>query len=138
MGKKHAGKDGHGETLIGVGTVLEGTFDIEYDVRVDGTMRGKRLATRGRDHKARLPIHYASAFGHLEMVRLLLEAFIEEGEEGLVDAADAHAEDLGRMWCDQQEFVDAVAHGWVIGVGRVEACEIRESLRGQRVEIPWR
>ena len=48
MGKKDAGKDGHGETLIGVGTVLEGTFDIEYDVRVDGTMRGKRLATRQR------------------------------------------------------------------------------------------
>ena len=42
------------------------------------------------------------------------------------------------MWCDQQECVDAVAHGWGIGVGRVEACEIREALRGQRVEIPWR
>ena len=48
MGKKDAGKDGHGETLIGVGTVLEGTFENEYGVRVDGTLRGKRLATQQR------------------------------------------------------------------------------------------
>ena len=46
MGKRDAGKDGHRETLIGAGTVLDGTFDIEYDVRVDGTLRGERLATR--------------------------------------------------------------------------------------------
>ena len=50
---------------------------------------GKRLATEAKDNKARLPIHYASAFGHLEMTRLLLEAFMEEGKEGLVDATDA-------------------------------------------------
>ena len=48
MGKRDAGKDGHRETLIGAGTVLDGTFDIEYDVRVDGTLRGKRLATQQR------------------------------------------------------------------------------------------
>ena len=29
MGKREAGKDGHRETLIGAGTVLDGTFDIE-------------------------------------------------------------------------------------------------------------
>lgn len=48
MGKRDASKDGYRETLIGVGTVLNGTFDIEYDVRVDGTLRGKRLSTRQR------------------------------------------------------------------------------------------
>ena len=48
MGKREAGKDGHRDTLIGAGTVLDGTFDIEYDVRVDGTLRGERLATRQR------------------------------------------------------------------------------------------
>ena len=48
MGKRDAGKDGHRETLIGAGTVLDGTFDIEYAVRGDGPLRGERLATRQR------------------------------------------------------------------------------------------
>ena len=46
MAKRSSGKDAHKDTLIGAGTVLDGTFDIEYDVRVDGTLRGERLATR--------------------------------------------------------------------------------------------
>ncbi|HIG55030.1 MAG TPA: polymer-forming cytoskeletal protein [Candidatus Latescibacteria bacterium] len=46
MAKKAREKDAHNNTLIGAGTVLDGTLDIEYDVRVDGTLRGERLATR--------------------------------------------------------------------------------------------
>ena len=48
MARKGAGKDAHKDTLIGAGTVLDGTFDIEYDVRVDGVLRSERLATRQR------------------------------------------------------------------------------------------
>ncbi len=46
MAKKNREKDAHNSTLIGAGTVLDGTLDIEYDVRIDGTLRGERLATR--------------------------------------------------------------------------------------------
>ena len=46
MAKKNREKDAHKSTLIGAGTVLDGTLDIEYDVRIDGTLRGERLATR--------------------------------------------------------------------------------------------
>ena len=43
---KNKDKNVQKNTLIGAGTVLDGTFDIEYDVRVDGVLRGERLATR--------------------------------------------------------------------------------------------
>ena len=46
MAKKNREKDAYKSTLIGAGTVLDGTLDIEYDVRIDGTLRGERLATR--------------------------------------------------------------------------------------------
>lgn len=46
MAKKNREKDAHKNTLIGAGTVLDGTLDIEYDIRIDGTLRGERLATR--------------------------------------------------------------------------------------------
>lgn len=46
MAKKNAAKNSHKDTLIGVGAILEGTFDIEYNVHVDGVLRGERLATR--------------------------------------------------------------------------------------------
>ena len=45
MAKKNREKDAHKSTLIGAGTVLDGTLDIEYDVRIDCTLRGERLAT---------------------------------------------------------------------------------------------
>ena len=35
------------DTVIGAGAVLDGTFEIEYDMRVEGTLRSDRLATRG-------------------------------------------------------------------------------------------
>jgi len=35
------------DTVIGAGAVLDGTFEIEYDMRVEGTLRSERLATRG-------------------------------------------------------------------------------------------
>lgn len=46
MAKKNREKDAHKNTLIGAGTVLDGTLDIEYDIRIDGTLRGERLATQ--------------------------------------------------------------------------------------------
>ena len=47
MNKTNAAKEGHRDTLIGVGTVLDGsTFDLEYDIRVDGILRSGRLVTR--------------------------------------------------------------------------------------------
>ena len=46
MAKKNREKDAHKNTLIGAGTVLDGTLDIEYDIRIDGTLRGERLVTR--------------------------------------------------------------------------------------------
>ena len=64
-------------------------LSLMHPTETDQLSLGKQLATHGKDNKARLPIHYASAFGHFEMTRLLLDAFVEEGEEGLVDAADA-------------------------------------------------
>ena len=38
---------GERDTVIGAGAVLDGTFEIEYDMRVEGTLRSERLATRG-------------------------------------------------------------------------------------------
>jgi cytoskeletal protein CcmA (bactofilin family) len=37
---------GSPDTVIGVGAVLDGTFEVQYNVRVDGILRGARLATR--------------------------------------------------------------------------------------------
>ena len=34
-------------TLIGRGTVLDGTFELEHDLRVEGVLRGAWLSTRG-------------------------------------------------------------------------------------------
>ena len=34
------------DTVIGKGAVLDGTFAIEHDLRVEGTLRGKRLSTK--------------------------------------------------------------------------------------------
>jgi cytoskeletal protein CcmA (bactofilin family) len=43
---KKRGK-GARDTVIGAGAVLDGTFEIEYDMRVDGTLRSERLVMRG-------------------------------------------------------------------------------------------
>ena len=72
MAKKDKG--GHKDTLIGAGTVLDGTFDIEYDVRVDGTLRGERLATRqcltvgpeGRVEAAQIEVGEAQIDGQVD------------------------------------------------------------------------
>ncbi len=47
--KKKAKKRGDGarDTVIGAGAVLDGTFEIECDMRVDGTLRSERLVTCG-------------------------------------------------------------------------------------------
>ena len=37
---------GRETTLIGRGTVLDGTFQLEHDLRVEGMLRGARLSTR--------------------------------------------------------------------------------------------
>jgi len=47
MNKTNVAKEEHRDTLIGAGTVLDGsTFDLEYDIRVDGILRSGRLVTR--------------------------------------------------------------------------------------------
>jgi cytoskeletal protein CcmA (bactofilin family) len=33
-------------TVIGQGTLLDGTFELEHGLRVEGVLRGKRLSTR--------------------------------------------------------------------------------------------
>ena len=47
MRKTNATQGEHRDTLIGAGTVLDGSmFDLEYDIRVDGILRSCRLVTR--------------------------------------------------------------------------------------------
>ncbi len=47
MSKKKEKAVGERDTVIGAGAVLDGTFEIECDIRVEGTLRSERLATRG-------------------------------------------------------------------------------------------
>ena len=47
MKKTNAAQGEHQDTLIGAGTVLDGsTFDLEYDIRVDGILRSVQLVTQ--------------------------------------------------------------------------------------------
>jgi cytoskeletal protein CcmA (bactofilin family) len=45
--KKKVVAQGERDTVIGAGAVLDGAFDIEYDMRVEGTLRSERLVTPG-------------------------------------------------------------------------------------------
>ena len=42
--KKHKGEEGL-NTIIGKGSVLEGTFQVEGEIRIDGTVKGKISST---------------------------------------------------------------------------------------------
>ena len=42
---KSKGNEGN-ITVIGQGTLLDGTFELEHGLRVEGVLRGKRLSTR--------------------------------------------------------------------------------------------
>jgi len=39
--------DEHYDTVIGKGAELDGTFDIKHGLRIEGTLRGQRLSTKG-------------------------------------------------------------------------------------------
>ena len=88
MARKKIGKDAHRDTVIGAGTVLDGTFDIEYNVRVDGILRGERLATRqaltvgpkGEVHAAYIEVAEAFIGGQVDGILKAKEGvYLESG-----------------------------------------------------------